>query len=180
MKEPGIGIRGSGFGLALVILLLIHNPACSPKPASKTPSLFPESNEVTGWTKVGKTRTFPAENLWEYIDGDANRYMEAGVVTTLTTDYRFQNKIDAVADVHIMKGPEGPKKLLQSEWSAEAQPTPVGEDGRLFPTSLVFIKGRYLVRLVAYEQAPEMSQALVELGRAIDSKLGAADQSATN
>ena len=99
--------------------------------------------------------------------------MEAGVVTTLTTDYRFQDKIDAVADVHIMRSAEGPKKLLQSEWSAEAQPSPVGDEGRLFPTSLVFIKGRYLVRLIAYEQSPEISQALVELGRAIEGKLGA-------
>jgi hypothetical protein len=175
MRKPGIGIRGSGFGLALIVLALMNLPACSTKPASKTPSLFPESNEVTGWTKVGETRTFPAENLWEYIDGDADRYVQAGVVTTLTTDYRFQNKIDAVADVHIMRSPEGPKKLLASEWSADAQPSPVGEDGRRFPTSLVFIKGRYLVRLIAYEQTPEISQALVELGRAIDSKLGATD-----
>ncbi|MBZ5545019.1 MAG: hypothetical protein LAO07_15285 [Acidobacteriia bacterium] len=171
MKEPGLGIGGWGFGLVLVILALIHLPACSPKPASKAPSLFPATNEVAGWAKTGETRTFQAENLWEYIDGDADRYTQAGVETTLTTDYRFQNKIDAVTDIHIMKGPEGPKKLLASEWSAEAQRSPVGEDGRLFPTSLVFVKGRYLVRLVAYEQAPEMSQALVELGRAIESRL---------
>jgi len=178
MKVPKLGTQR--LGLVLVMLALMTLPACSPKPVSKAPTLFPESNEVTGWTKVGATRTFPAENLWEYIDGDANRYIQAGVVTTLTADYRFQNKIDAVADVHIMKDPEGPKKLLASEWSAEAQPSPVGEEGRLFPTSLVFIKGRYLVRLIAYEQAPEMSQALAELGRAIDSKLGATHQLAAN
>jgi hypothetical protein len=176
MRKPGIGIRRLVFGF--VIFALTNLPACSTKPAAKTPSLFPESNEVTGWKKVGATRTFPAENLWEYIDGDANRYMEAGVVTTLTTDYRFQDKIDAVADVHIMRSPEGPKKLLQSEWSAEAQPSPVGENGRLFPTSLVFIKGCYLVRLIAYEQSPEISQALVELGRAIEGRLNATDQRA--
>jgi len=173
MKNPGFGIRGSGFGLMLAILAMVHIPGCSPKPASKAPGLFPETNEVAGWTKASETRTFQAENLWEYIDGDAERYIQAGVERTQTTDYRFQNKIDAVADVHTMKGPEGPKKLLQSEWSAEAQRSPVGEDGRLFPASLVFIKGRYLVRLVAYEQAPEMSQALVDLGRAIESRLGA-------
>jgi hypothetical protein len=178
MKEPGFGIRGWGFGLAM--LALMNLAACSPKPAPKAPTLFPTSNEVTGWAKVGETRTFPAENLWEYIDGDADRYVQAGVEKTLTSDYRFQDKTDAVADIHIMKDPEGPKKLLASEWSAEGQPSPVGEDGRLFPTSLVFIKGRYLVRLVAYEQTPEISQALVELGRAIESRLGVATQSAMN
>jgi hypothetical protein len=172
MKEPGFAFRGWGFGLGLVILALTQLPACSSKPVSKTPTLFPESNEVTGWAKVGETRTFPAENLWDYID--------AGVERTLTSDYRFQDKVDAVADIHIMKGPEGPKKLLAAEWSAEAQRSPVGEDGRLFPTSLIFIKGSYLVRLVAYEQTPEISQALVELGRAIESRLGAGTQSAAN
>jgi hypothetical protein len=173
MKEPEFGSRDWGVGLMLAIFVIIPIPGCSPQPARKAPRLFPETNEVAGWTKTSETRTFQADNLWEYIDGDAERYIQAGVESTQTTDYRFQNKIDAVADVHIMKGPEGPKKMLESEWSGEAQRSPVGEDGRLFPASLVFIKGRYLVRLVAYEQAPEMSQALVELGRAIESRLGA-------
>jgi hypothetical protein len=123
--------------------------------------------------KSSETRTFPASDLWQYIDGDAERYIQAGVATTRTSDFRFQNKIDAVADIHLMNSPDGPKKMLEAEWSSEGQRLDLGEDARLYATSLVFRKDRYLVRIIAYQDAPEVGTALIALGQAIEKKLGA-------
>ena len=145
--------------------------ACGPKAGSKPASFFPETNEVLGWTKAG-TRTFEAGNLWEYIDGDAERYVQAGVQKTLTTDYRYHEKIESVADVYIMGTPEGARKIFESESSADSQPLAIGDAGRLYRASLVFRKGPYFVRLVAYQDAPEVGKALGELGRAIERRLG--------
>jgi hypothetical protein len=39
--------------------------------------------------KSSTTRTFEASHLWEYIDGDADKYIQAGMVKTLTSDYKF-------------------------------------------------------------------------------------------
>jgi hypothetical protein len=146
--------------------------ACGSRTETKAAELFPQSGEVAGWGKTGETRKFPAEKLWEYIDGDADRYIQAGVEQTLTADYRFRNQADAVADVHILKTADGPSRLMQSESAAGSRPTSVGDEARLYASSLVFRKGRYLVRLVAYEETPEISKALVELGQAIEKKLG--------
>lgn len=171
--QKRFGTRYPGLAILAVILALVPLLACSQKPPSQEAGPFPETGEVSGWTKSGAVRTFPAENLWEYIDGDAERYIQAGVVTTLTSDYRYQDKADAVADVYIMESPEGPKRLLEAEWSEQGQRVPVGDDARLFATSLVFRKGRHLVRLTAYEQSPEIGNALVALGQAIEKKLNA-------
>jgi len=51
---------------------------------------FPVSGVVAGWEKTSDTRTFAAKDLYQYIDGDAEQYIAAGVVTTSTSDYKFQ------------------------------------------------------------------------------------------
>jgi hypothetical protein len=132
---------------------------------------FPASNAVPGWVKSSETRTFEASHLWEYIDGDAEKYIQAGVVRTLTSDYRFHDKVDATADVYVMAKPEGAKKLYDSELPADSKSVEVGEAGRIAKGSLTLHQGVYFVRLVAYEDSPEMTQALIDLSRTISSRL---------
>ena len=47
---------------------------------------FPASGAVAGWQKTSETRIYAAKDLWQYIDGEADRYISAGVVSTLTSD----------------------------------------------------------------------------------------------
>lgn len=133
--------------------------------------LFPKTGEVAGWSQKGMPRTFEAAVLWRYIDGDAERYVQAGVVRTLTEDYRYADEFDAAADIHVMRNAAGARKILESESAEGSQPVALGDAGRNYGASLTFRRGRYFVRLVAYQEAPEMSQDLVELGRAIDARL---------
>ena len=171
--EQGIGKQAgfrARFRIVLAIVTLFLTQACASKTASGPAAFFPETNEVPGWSK-GETRTFEADRLWEYIDGDANRYLEAGVLRTLATDYRFRERIEAGADIYVMKGAEGAQKIFDNESSAGSQTAQVGDAGRLFQSSVVFRKGPYLVRLTAYQEAPEVGQALVELARGIEKKL---------
>ena len=72
----------------------------------KTPvNPFPESGAVEGWQKSTDTRVFKADDLWQYIDGDSDHYVQAGVVTTSTSDYKFQDSIDAtVKKVEAIQG----------------------------------------------------------------------------
>lgn len=192
----GVGIRGSGFAerptlarncasrsrqalallstrlaVGLSIVLLVLAEGCRHTPAPQSAGFFPASNEVSGWAMVGQTRTFQADHLWEYIDGDAEKYLQAGVKETLTTDYRYQEKIDAVADVYVMTAPEGARKVFDAESSVGSQPVELGDGARLAKGALIFRQGPYLVRLVAYEDAPDLGNALVELGKAIELKL---------
>lgn len=154
--------------LAVACLLL----GCGGRSGSKPATIFPESNEVFGWTKVGETRTFEASDLWRYIDGDAEKYIRANVQKTLTADYSFGNSIEAVADVHVMATADGPRNIMDSESAADSQPVALGDAARLYGASLIFREGRYFVRVVAYQQSPEVGKALVELARGIEKKLG--------
>jgi hypothetical protein len=156
--------------LLACVLTLAAAVGCNRKPATKS-GPFPASNEVSGWAKTGETRTFDAANLWRYIDGDAEKYLKAGVQSASTADYTFQNKAEAVVDVYTMTSGEGAGKIFDSEPARNAKPVSLGDSARLSGQSLIFHKGRYLVRIVAYEGSPEVQQGIVELGRGLAERL---------
>jgi polyferredoxin len=140
-------------------------------PRKAAVSLFPETGEVAGWNRAGEMRTFPAEDLWQYINGGANRYLEAGVEKTLTTDYRFDSRIDAVVDIYVMKAPEGAAQVLERESSQGSRPAAVGDAGRSYSQSVVFRRTKYFVRLIAYQEDPKIREALERLAAAVDRRL---------
>jgi hypothetical protein len=132
---------------------------------------FPEGSEVNGWVRTGEIRTFAAAQLSDYIDGDAEKYLQAGVKSTSTADYKAKDQTQVVADIYTMSDAAGAKKIFESEPAGAAKNAGVGEDSRLYKQSLTFRKGEYLVRIVAYQEAPQLEQGMVDLGRAIEWKL---------
>lgn len=153
--------------IAASVLLIA---GCTQKPAAKMVP-FPASNEVAGWSKAGDTRTFDATNLYRYIDGDAEKYLKAGVQSAATADYKFQDKVEAVADIYTMQDADGAQKIFEAEPTRNGKPVQLGDRARLYRQSLILQKGRYLVRVVAYDELPGDSQPIVELGRGIEQRL---------
>lgn len=154
-------------GLLAAASLLFALSACK----AHAPDPFPASGAVAGWEKTDETRTFSAQDLWQYMDGDSEQYLRAGVVTTSTCDYRFQSRIEAVVDVHTMRDAAGARTLLEKSRGADAQSVAVGDSGIFYTQSVVFRKGPYLVRIVAYQLTPDTPQALLTLARGVESRL---------
>lgn len=132
---------------------------------------FPASNVVSGWEKTSETRTFAAKDLWQYIDGDAEHYLAAGVVSTATSEYKYQGKLEAVVDVHTMKAADGASKLLTNDKAADAKALQVGDEAVGYAQSVVFRKGIYLVRIVSFDATPDGQQAMLALAQGIAAKL---------
>jgi hypothetical protein len=155
--------------LSLAMLLAVVAAGCARRPDPG--SLLPETSEAAGWIKTGSTRVFEAEDLWRYVDGDAERYIRAGVQRTVTGQYRYQDRIEAVADVHVMKSSDGAKELFESESSMGSRSIEVGDAARMYGQMLLFRKGPYLVRLVPYQDTPDVPGKILELARAMERKL---------
>jgi hypothetical protein len=163
-------MKARGVLLVMLSVALLLDASCKRQPGTE-PSFFPASNQVAGWAKTGDTRTFEAANLWKYIDGEAERYLKAGVQRVSTADYKFQNKIDAVVDIYTMGNTEGAEKVFQSEAAADGKPIQLGDGARLSSQSLVFRKEAFLVRIVAFEESAGTEQALLQLGHGIELRL---------
>lgn len=162
--RPAVYVTSVGESRSKANQILLTGPA-------KADSWLPESGDAPGWTKVGETRLFEAAGLWKYVDGDAERYLRAGVRRTLTANYRYQTTVEAVADVHLMNSPEGAASIFESEPSAGSRGVALGDAGRSYGQSVTFRRGPFFVRLVAYEDTPQTEQALLNLGRTIEARL---------
>jgi len=169
VRGPWSVVRGSGAVVAsLAVIVCI---GCAGKPKLDTTRVLPATGDAQGWTKSSETRVFPADHLYEYIDGDADKYIHAGVEQALTSDYNFEGKSDAVADVFILANAGGARAVFESFPAAGGESVAVGDAARLYQGSFILCKGRFFVRLVAFQQTPDTQQALLVLGRAIVAKL---------
>jgi len=153
--------------LAITILAFAFGSGCR----KKAVNLLPESGAVAGWEKSSQTRIFEAKDLWQYIDGDAEQYVQAGVVSTCTSDYKYQGRLEAVVDVYTMGNPTGARTILDKGKTTDAASVKVGDDGIQFAQSLTFRKNNYLVRIVTYQSSPDAGQALLALALGVEKNL---------
>ena len=153
---------------ALLTVVVLAGVGCKKKIVDP----FPASGAVAGWEKSGKTQSYDAANLWQYIDGGAEQYISAGVVGVSTSDYKFQGSLEATVDVYTMKSADGAKTIFDADPpTADSKIVPLGDAGRLYGQSVVFRKGPTLVRITAFESAPGESDALMALAHGIEGKL---------
>jgi flagellar hook assembly protein FlgD len=136
----------------------------------KAVDAFPATGAVAGWDKVGETRVYAAKDLYQYIDGDAEQYISAGVVSTSTSDYKYKGQLEATLDVHTMGSADGARKILETG-TKDAKSIQLGDAGVAYAQSIIFRKGTSLVRIVAYESTPDTPQALLALARGVEAKL---------
>ena len=95
---------------AIAIVAVAAGTGCKKKSVDP----FPASGAVAGWEKTSETRVFAAKDLWQYIDGDAEQYISAGVVSTSTSDYKYQGQLEATVDVYTMSDAAGARKILET------------------------------------------------------------------
>jgi hypothetical protein len=158
---------------ALLPAALFVLAGCQSRSAPIT-NFFPESSEAPGWSKSPEVRTFTPDQLSSYIDGDAEKYLKAGVRSASTADYKYKDNTQVVVDVYTMSNADGAEAIFNSEPAMGAQiPSYVGveDDARLYSQSLIFRKGPYLVRMVAYQESPQISHAMFDLGLAMAKRL---------
>ena len=162
-------MRCTGVAIAAVLTLVVAaGVGCKKKLADP----FPASGAVAGWEKSGKTQTYDAANLYEYIDGGAEQYIGAGVVGVSTSDYKFQGSLEATVDVYTMKAADGAKTIFDADPpTTDSKSVQLGDAARLYGQSVVFRKGPTLVRITAFEAAPGEGDALLALAHGIEGKV---------
>ena len=151
--------------VALVVLTAC--PGC--RKAKVDP--FPATGTIAGWQKTDDTRIFEAKDLWQYIDGDAEHFVQAGVVQTATSDYSYNGQVEAVVDIHTMGNTDGARRILETGLTHDAKAVALGDEGVQYAQSVSFRKGIYLVRIVAYESTADTPEALLALAHGVESRL---------
>jgi hypothetical protein len=108
----------------------------------------PSCDLVPGWTQSGPARAYTADNLFEYMDGNAEGYIlynfqEMHGVTCRKGGVTFVLDISDMSDADFSYG------LFSSNRDLRQPSYPVGMGGQIVPRRLIFAKGKYYVEIAA-------------------------------
>ena len=126
----------------------------------------PSCNLVAGWAQSGAARSYTADNLFEYMDGNAEGYIlynfqEMHGVTCQKGEVTFVLDISDMGDADFAYGMfSANRDLRQPEYR-------VGMGGQIVPRRLIFAKGKYYVEIAANPEG-DHTAALKAFAAALD------------
>ena len=124
----------------VVSLLLLAVAVCAAQ--------SPDCKLVSGWTQQGEARSFVADNLFEYMDGNAEGYLIYNFVKMSGVSCQ-SGAVTLVFDVSEMAEPESAYGIFMSNRDPRLPTEKLGMAGQIQPRRGVFAKDKYYVELAA-------------------------------
>jgi len=103
---------------------------------------------VPGWSQQGETRTFTADNLYEYMDGNAEGYLVYGIVK-MTGISCTKGPVNFAIDVSDMGDADSAYGIFSANRDPRRLSEKIGMGGQIVPRRSVFAKGQYYVEVGA-------------------------------
>lgn len=124
---------------------------------------------VPGWEQSGPNRNYTADNLFEYMDGNAEGYLLYGFMRMQGITCK-SGANTLVIDISEMEGPD----LAYGMFAANADPNQptqkLGMIGQIGPRRASFAKGKYYVEIAASPDI-DQSQALQLFCAQLDARI---------
>jgi hypothetical protein len=140
--------------LSTLLVLLISLAVCCGCPWAAEPqveTILPEQGFFEGWARSGTIKSYGADNLYTYINGEAEMYMPFGFQGLGTALYVKTGNPDTalVVDIYKMGSPLDAFGIYSYYRDPEAEDARIGSEGFVDESQLMFYKDRYFVRLSA-------------------------------
>ncbi len=136
--------------------------------AHEPTELLPD--ELGDWAALGDAELFRGDELFLYIDGGADIYLEYGFREVALRDYRRDDNVISVEVYSLDSDAYGLYSFMRGD---EAEELALGDGGALAQYYLVFWSGRHYVAVTAQSEFEGCREALAGLGRALAEKLPA-------
>ncbi len=106
---------------------------------------------VEGWSQTGEVLTYDADNLWEYINGAAELFVEFGVQTCRTADL-VGGDVTVTVDLYDMGTPLNAFGVFEREKPGESLAIPGATAGVVSaPYQALLLKGGTYVKVNTFE-----------------------------
>lgn len=108
----------------------------------------PDCKAVPGWTQQGPVRSFEADNLFEYMDGNAEGYLTYSFQRMQgVTCVKGEDQI--VFDISEMESPEFAWGIFVSNRNPNQPIEKIGMAGQIMERRAIFAKDKYFVEMAA-------------------------------
>ena len=108
----------------------------------------PNCGLVSGWTSHGVVRTYVADNLFEYMDGNAEGYLIYGFVQMKGVTCK-QGEVTFVIDISDMGDADSAYGIFTANRDTRQPAASIGMGGQIVPRRAIFAKGQYYVEVAA-------------------------------
>jgi len=153
---------------SVAVFFLFISPAYSDEVGSLQ-GLLPE---LESWTLVGSPQIYQPENLFEYINGAAESYISYGFKELIVAEYKIKDKdCDVILEIYDMGDDKNCFGIYSSERYPDSHFIPIGTQGYLEQGTLIFLTGRYYVKLVSFECGDEAGDYLRNFSEEISDKV---------
>jgi hypothetical protein len=166
-------------GPSALIILIVACVACGggqPPPAEPgaTASGFalPADGEIPGWSRITEPEHYLVDNLWDYINGQADFFIDYGFVRVDAAEYRNeQESTSVVLEGWQMGRPQEAFGIFAAERTRGDRPLDIGSGAYLGANVLGFWQGELYVKLTTFEEGPAIEQLLIGLAEEVSSRI---------
>jgi len=131
--------------------------------------LLPRAGQVKGWSPADEPKVYEPDNLFEYINGAAETYLDYGFVILGSNEFRPEGggKRSVVIDIYDMGRVSNAFGIYSNGAFADANYIALGTEGYLTESSADFFKDRYYVKVTGYGKPKEVQGPVHELAKAV-------------
>jgi hypothetical protein len=145
--------------LAWVIVFVMMVLGGCGAPADEGPApedLLPASGAVAGWERFGEVETYTPDDLFDYMDGQAELFFVYRFEKLAVQEYQRGEEGPIIIEVYQVASPADAYGLFS--FYATGQPMDLGAGGAVEPGRLIsFWQGRFYSRVFAYGEVGQES-----------------------
>ena len=161
--------------VTVVIVAVLLQMGCGPAEveqemveAEPMVAALPGTAELGDWEMASVPETFGPENLWDYINGQAESYLGYGFVRVDTAEYRRSSEPPSVVvEIYRMASPENAFGIFAAERNSEDRAIEIGSGAYIGPNVLNFWQGENYIKLTSFEEGAGIEEALSSLAQEI-------------
>jgi hypothetical protein len=168
-------------GLARVLILCAicaaaPSASASPRQPAARPTgdaaLMPPDDAVAGWKKSEAVRVFDGADLYGYIDGGAELFLELGFDRLTLQKFRSgQNEL--AVEIYRMTDPAAATGIYLTKCGKPTRDPSFAPRHTINPHQLMFVRERYFVTVNNLSGGDRMSSQLVKFGSLVAARLPA-------
>lgn len=147
-------MKGAAWAFAGLGLTLLGGPA--PVHASPAAPPRPDCTVVSGWAQEGPARVFEPDNLFDYMNGNAEGYLLYGFERLDGVTCR-QGEERLLIDISQMTNDELAFGMFTANRDTRRPTTTLGMGGQITARKVVFVKDRYYVEITAQSEKDHTS-----------------------
>ncbi len=161
--------------LALTFLLPAGLTAQPAEPAMEQKEalidLLPKKAELPELVGKSVPEFYEPENLFDYIDGQADTYLDYGFRLLITREYATKENTMLTVEIYLMEDPHHAFGIFAAERTPEDNAVDVGVEGFMGANIMAFWKGPYYCKILFYQMSPSLESVLPKTGRLLAEKI---------